>query len=1563
MLKRAISSFFQFNKVYYRQNSLISRKYFSIYNFSDRHVGTNKQNLDQLSKFIGYNDTNSLIKDTIPSNIRSTPIDGTSTSLNKVPEFGLSEHSALKKLEEIFNKNNVDKNRSFLGMGYYDTITPPVLVRNFLENPAWYTPYTPYQAEIAQGRLESLFNYQTMISSLTGLPYANSSLLDEASAAVEAFMISYSIRKKNAPTTYLIDINAHPQIKELIKTRASCFPDIKLEINHIEKHNYKDYPVFGIFIQYPDTNGVIYNSNLLEIFIKRFKSNTNPPIITMATDLLALTLIKPPGEIGADIALGNSQRFGVPLGCGGPHAAFFATTKELLRKMPGRIIGMTRHAGQSSPYPTSFRMTLQTREQHIRRAKATSNICTAQALLANLAVNYAIYHGPAGLKSIAMNIHQKMQQFVDLFKYNNKGFIVNNSGSFFDTINIKIPNHFANNLNVVDQVKQLTGFNIRIIDCKNIGISFDETTEHKNLLDLYHAITGNPINNIQLTHQTLHAKPLVPEPNIRTTPFLTHPIFNKYHTETEMMRYLHRLQSKDLGLQNSMIPLGSCTMKLNAAAEMIPLTWKNVSKVHPYAPDSDKRGYIELTDKLREWLADITGFADVSLQPNSGATGEYTGLLVISAYLASIGQGHRNICLIPDSAHGTNPASATIAGYNIVTISTDKEGNVDYSDLENKVKKYENELAAIMITYPSTFGVFEEKVVEICNLIHKAGGQVYMDGANMNAQVGITSPGEIGADVCHLNLHKTFCISEGSMVTLGNGNSIPIEKMVSNENYNKIMSYNEEKKGIIQSTVTHKFYTGKKECIKITLQDGRNIICTRDHKILTTEGWKEAENLTEHDCIIVSGMQGIEDRLENDILENFFQKKYGQYDFRMDNYTEREKTLAFFRLAGYASSDGSLYERKNKKGQFRLPVYLGTKLDCEMLLNDIELITNKRPAIYDSGKVYVVQFPAELAHAVSCVPGMIIGKKTDSKNLLPDVINSDTTPKSVLKEYFGGLFGGDGVSPCIVHLKNNPDTMKEVRYIQTRSDKEILTKYMEEIQVGLDRLGVKSYVCKIKTPSKKSTYYNEKELRFIGILTVLWGTSFAKNIGFRYCSHKSARLAAATAWWGMKETVKTQRISVATKALESKTNDNNWETTVKRAYMEESEITPIINEYYASFGRNKNVTKQQLTVAINGCGRKNISKERESHKRANFPPVTKKGVETGIPTLRGFLKSIGAIDWFSTHTKKGTKYTITYSTNRETEEYPKLNLRVVGKRNVGEKKVYDLTVKDTHNFIANNIVVHNCIPHGGGGPGMGPIGVAKHLVDFLPGNPNVQRKNLNNTNIGDAGGNIKVGKPIGPVAAAMWGSASILPISYQYIAMMGAQGLLHATRSAIVNANYMMVRLKDHYPIVYTNEKGRIAHEFIIDIRKIHKKVGITAIDVSKRLQDYGFHGPTNSWPIPNTMMIEPTESENKEEMDKYCDALIEIRKEIQEIIDIYEKDPENKEILENNLLKNAPHSLHMLSDDNWNFPYTRERAGYPLPWLKEHKHWPTIGRVDESYGDKILVTNWYQFDENNKNK
>ena len=698
--------------------------------FARRHIGANDRQIAEMLQVLGLSSLDELIDSTVPVAIR----------LNrtlKLPD-AQSESAALAKLKAIASKNQVY--RSFIGRGYYNCITPAVILRNVLENPGWYTSYTPYQAEIAQGRLEALLNYQTAIVDLTGLEIANSSLLDEGTAAAEAMSMSYGACKTKA-NAFFVDAGCHPQTIEVIKTRALPL-GIEVIVDDYGNFDFST-PIFGALLQYPATDGTI---NDYRSFIERV--HEAKALATVAADILSLTLLTPPGEFGADIAVGSTQRFGVPLGYGGPHAAYFATKEKYQRQVPGRIVGVSKDVSGKP----ALRLALQTREQHIRREKATSNICTAQVLLAVIASMYAVYHGAAGLKAIAERVHQLTATLaIGLEKL---GYEVTNQ-SFFDTICVATGNKNAADLIEAAAERQI---NLRYLDTKAIGISLDETTTEGDLIDLWQIFAGDklPFDAAEL----LNKRSSTIE-QYRTSPYLTDEVFNRYHSETELLRYLHQLETKDLSLTTSMIPLGSCTMKLNATAEMIPVTWAEFGNIHPFAPLEQAQGYQELFKELEAWLAEITGFAGVSLQPNAGSQGEYAGLQVIRQYHHSQGQGHRNVCLIPESAHGTNPASAVMCGMKVVAVKCDRDGNIDLKDLQTKAEKHQDNLAALMVTYPSTHGVFEAEIKSICAIVHQYQGQVYMDGANMNAQVGLCRPGDFGADVCHLNLHKTFCIPHG----------------------------------------------------------------------------------------------------------------------------------------------------------------------------------------------------------------------------------------------------------------------------------------------------------------------------------------------------------------------------------------------------------------------------------------------------------------------------------------------------------------------------------------------------------------------------------------------------------------------------------------------------------------------------------------------------------------------------------------------------------------------------------------------------------------------------------
>ncbi|KAI0385076.1 glycine dehydrogenase [Hypomontagnella monticulosa] len=988
-----------------------SSHYAELDTFPRRHIGPDEADTAAMLKALSppVESLDKFVQQVIPSNILSK------RRLEIPPHDGAQSESTLKAKVKEYQSNIIVK-KSFLGQGYYGTHTPGVIQRNVLENPAWYTSYTPYQPEISQGRLESLLNFQTMVTDLTALPIANASLLDEGTAAAEAMTLSMnalsSSRAKRDGKTFVVSTTLHPQTISVLRGRADGFGirilelDLSKDETRAEIENLGE-DLVGVMVQYPDTYGHVNNYEPLADLVHK-----QGALLSVATDLLALTMLKPPGEWGADIAFGSAQRFGVPMGFGGPHAAFFAVQEKHKRKMPGRLVGLSKDRLGGKAY----RLALQTREQHIRREKATSNVCTSQALLANMNALYAIYHGPEGLKAIAERVVRGARVIQAIAeehgfetqksKWSSKGSVV------FDTVIIDVGSH--ENQGHCVRVAHKHGMYVRQIGDQQIGISVDETTSLDDLVKVFQvfATTANdskvyPYEVAEgYVHQILHKQAGsldIPESFKRTSSFMTHPVFNTHHSETELLRYIYHLQSKDLSLVHSMIPLGSCTMKLNGTTEMSLITLPEFSQIHPHTPPMMVPGYASLLEMFRGQLRNITGMDAVSLQPNSGAQGEFAGLRAIRDYHKSQGNGgkKRDICLIPVSAHGTNPASAAMAGMRVVPIKCDTTtGNLDLADLEAKCEKHRDELGAIMVTYPSTFGVFEPEIKRVCQIVHEHGGLVYMDGANMNAQIGLCSPGEIGADVCHLNLHKTFCI-----------------------------------------------------------------------------------------------------------------------------------------------------------------------------------------------------------------------------------------------------------------------------------------------------------------------------------------------------------------------------------------------------------------------------------------------------------------------------------------------------------------------------------------------------PHGGGGPGVGPICVKQHLQPFLPRDPNPAGK-------ATTGGYA--------VSSANNGSASINLISWAYNTLMGAEGLTRATKITLLNANYILSRLKPHYQILYVNEHGRCAHEFILDARPFGKSAGIEAIDIAKRLQDYGFHAPTMSWPVPNTLMIEPTESESKEELDRFIDALISIREEIREI-------EEGKTPREGNVLKMAPHTMQDLiagdgaDGSKWERVYSREKAAYPLPWLKEKKFWPTVTRIDDTYGDLNL--------------
>jgi glycine dehydrogenase len=942
--------------------------------FMNRHIGPNNSELNEMLNVIGLDSMDELINQTIPSGIKLHE------KLNL--DEPITEWEFIEKLRPIAQKNKIFK--TYIGMGYYPTTTPPVIQRNILENPGWYTQYTPYQAEISQGRLEALMNFQTMVSDLTGLPIANASLLDEGTAAGEAMSMFYSLRKNKNANKFFVSEDCFPQTIEVLKTRTNPI-GIELIIGDYKSVELIE-DIFGLLVQYPSGKGEV--NDYTNFFRAAREKNI---FIVAAVDLLSLALLTPPGELGADACVGSSQRFGVPMGFGGPHAAFLSTKEEFKRNIPGRIIG----ASIDSQGNLAFRMALQTREQHIRREKATSNICTAQVLLAIMAGMYAVYHGPNGIKAIAERIH-KLTRILE-FGLKSLG-IKQTNRIYFDTLRI-VYEHSSNEL--VENIRKISlgmEINLRYLEDNSIGISLNELTGLNDvfkILSIFETALDTKSDRKPVLDFADNVRIEFPQPLMRTSKFLQHSVFNSYHSETEMLRYLKRLENKDLSLTHSMIPLGSCTMKLNAAAEMAGITWKEYTDLHPFAPLDQAEGYLEIFKELEKDLSIITGLPAISLQPNSGAQGEFTGLMVIRAYHKSRNEGHRNVVVIPSSAHGTNPASAVMSGMKVVVVNCDQFGNVDLTDLKKKCELHKENLAALMITYPSTHGVFEEAIKEICSIVHLNGGQVYMDGANLNAQVGLTSPALIGSDVCHLNLHKTFCI-----------------------------------------------------------------------------------------------------------------------------------------------------------------------------------------------------------------------------------------------------------------------------------------------------------------------------------------------------------------------------------------------------------------------------------------------------------------------------------------------------------------------------------------------------PHGGGGPGMGPIAVAEHLIPFLPDHPI-----------------IKLGrdKGITAVSSAPWGSPNILIISYAYIKMMGDEGLRKASIVSIINANYIKAKLEGSYKVLYTGKNGRVAHELIFDTREFKTSANVEVEDIAKRLMDYGYHAPTVSFPVPGTLMVEPTESESKTELDRFCNAMLCIREEIKEI--------ENNMVDKNdNVLKNAPHTARMVISDEWKHPYSREKAAFPVEWIKHNKFWPSVGRVNNAYGDRHLI-------------
>ncbi|MGB0494903.1 MAG: aminomethyl-transferring glycine dehydrogenase, partial [Kangiellaceae bacterium] len=700
--------------------------------FSQRHIGPDSHETQTMLDELGLNSLDDLVFETVPNKIRLPK------ELN-IPS-ARSEQQALADIKTIADQNEVYS--TYIGMGYYPTVTPTVILRNVLENPGWYTAYTPYQPEIAQGRLEAIISYQQMTMDLTGMELASASLLDEATAAAEAMAMAKRVSKNKKNNRYFVDQNAFPQTIDVIKTRAEHY-GFDLVFGNAEDAANED--VFGAFIQYTDCTGKVIDLQPIIDALHDHKA-----IVAVAADIMSLVLLKSPGSCGADIVLGSSQRFGVPMGFGGPHAAYFATKDQYKRSMPGRIIGVSIDKNNRP----ALRMAMQTREQHIRREKATSNICTAQVLLANIAAFYAIYHGPDGLKRIATRIHRSTQILANALS--NNGISILNK-NYFDTLTINCENKQSEILSRANNAK----INLRVDSNSQVGVSLDETVTSQDIQNLFEVISGSTAKIDFSTIEKSIDGPSFSVGSERSDEILTHPVFNTHHAETEMLRYLKSLENKDFSLAHGMIALGSCTMKLNATSEMLPITWPTFANIHPFAPSSQTKGYLQLTTDLENWLAEVTGYDAVSLQPNSGAQGEYAGLLAIHKYHEARGEGHRNICLIPSSAHGTNPASAQMANMKVVIVNCDDEGNVDVADLKSKVEEVSENLACLMVTYPSTHGVFEESIIDICALIHEHGGQVYMDGANMNAQVGITSPGLMGSDVSHLNLHKTFAIPHG----------------------------------------------------------------------------------------------------------------------------------------------------------------------------------------------------------------------------------------------------------------------------------------------------------------------------------------------------------------------------------------------------------------------------------------------------------------------------------------------------------------------------------------------------------------------------------------------------------------------------------------------------------------------------------------------------------------------------------------------------------------------------------------------------------------------------------
>ena len=787
--------------------------------------------------------------------------------------------------------------------------------------------------------------------------------------------------------------------------------------------------------------------------------------------------------------------------------------------------------------------------------------------------------------------------------------------------------------------------------------------------------------------------------------------------------------------------------------------------------------------------------------------------------------------------------------------------------------------------------------------------------------------------MCHLNLHKTFCLAAGTAVSLSSGITRPIEQLAAGSS---VSAWSETEDGVRGARLDAAFRTGRKPCVRITLQDGRTIVCTPDHRVRTTEGWVEAGRLVASTHRIVMGPElPIDDPSMDSDAERGFRLECGGLMLAMATPIARERTLAFFRLLGAACSDGT-HSASMQRGRLRnrVRLYLGTRYDAERAVADVELVTGKRPKIAGTRAVFAVTLPDSLAQAIASLPGMgEPGKRVASPRTVPDVIADPSTPHAVLREFLGALFGGDGCAPLIVHLVKAPPTLKQVRFTQTHQDPALLAIAQRQLCVALKRLGVEAVPDRIARVAPSMLANAAQASRWTGGLAVVDSLSFAERVGFRYCAHKTARLSAAAAFWRMKRTINTQRVEVAKRALARVAASgvvrlgpkSVWTTTVAGITQELAGEGPLLSPYYASFAGTKRVSKQVLVNAI--AGQTGTARVRRTHRRIVAASVGRGGAKTDVLGAKEFLSEIGALSWFNKHTLRGNAYKVTYAMAQDAVVEPTFHLGVLEVRSVGVRDVYDLTVDHLHSFVANGAVVHNCIPHGGGGPGMGPIAVAKHLAPYLPGHPLAPHGT----------------QPVGPVSAAPWGSASILPISFAYIAMMGEPGLRRATEVAILSANYIAHRLGTHYPVLYSGRNGRVAHELILDCRQFKKTSGIEAEDIAKRLMDYGFHAPTMSFPVPGTLMVEPTESEAKPELDRFCEAMIAIRAEIAAI-------ESGQSDRANNPLKNAPHTAAEVTGTEWNNPYSREQAAFPAAWLRTHKYWPPVGRVDNAYGDRNLV-------------